>query len=65
MALFDTIKNQVTSQLKREASKAVNNAAQSASKAIAKGRNHTESFTFTSLLLSNLQLLKSTCFCSP
>ena len=49
MALFDTIKNQVTSQLKREASKTVNNAAQSASQTIAKGRNHTESFTFASL----------------
>ena len=49
MALFDTIKNQVTSQLKREASKAVHNAAQSASQTIAKGRNHTESFTFASL----------------
>ena len=49
MAFFDTIKNQVASQLKREASKAVNSAAQSASQAIAKGRNHTESFTFASL----------------
>ena len=58
MALFDTIKNQVTSQLKREASKAVNNAAQSASQAIAKGRNHTESFTFTSLP-TNVEQLKA------
>jgi len=49
MGLFDKIKDQVVSQLKREASKAVNDAKQSASQAIAKGRNHTESFTFTSL----------------
>ena len=45
MALFDSIINQVTSQLKREASKAVNNMAQNASQAIGKGRNHTESFS--------------------
>jgi len=58
MAFFDAIKNQVTSQLKREASKAVNNAAQSASQAVAKGRNHTESFTFSSLPAS-LEELKA------
>ena len=56
MALFDAFKNQLTSQLKREASKAVNNATQSASQAIAKGRNHTESFTFASLPTSVEQL---------
>ena len=56
MALFDIFTNQVTSQLKREASKAVNNAAQSASQAIAKGGNHTESFTFVSLPTSVEQL---------
>lgn len=56
MALFDTIKNQVTSQLKREASKAVHNAAQSASQTIAKGRNHTESFNFASLPTSVAEL---------
>ena len=49
MGLFDSIKNQVTSQIKREATKAVTNAAQNASREIAKGRNHTESFTFASL----------------
>ena len=56
MALFDTIKNQMTSQLKREVSKTVNSAAQSASQAIAKGRNHTESFAFASLPTSVGQL---------
>ena len=56
MGFFDSIKNQVTSQLKREASKMVNNAAQSASQAIAKGRNRTESFSFTSLPSSVAEL---------
>ena len=58
MALFDSIKNQVTSQLKREASKIVNNASQNASQAIGKGRNRTESFTFSSLPTS-VEELKS------
>jgi len=56
MALFDAIKNQVTSQLKRESSKAVNNMAQNASLAVAKDRNHTESFTFASLPASVAEL---------
>ena len=56
MGLFDAIKNQVTSQVKRETSKAVNNAAQSASQAIAKGRNHTETFTFSALPQNVAQL---------
>lgn len=56
MGLFDAIKNQVTSQVKRETSKAVSNAAQSASQAIAKGRNHTETFTFASLPASLAEL---------
>ncbi len=56
MGLFDAIKNQVTSQVKRETSKAVNNAAQSASQAIAKGRNHTETFTFAALPASLAEL---------
>lgn len=56
MALFDSIKNQVTSQLRREASKAVKNAVQGASQTIAKGRNHTESFTFASLPTSVAEL---------
>lgn len=49
MAFFDSIKNQMTSQLKREASKAVNSATQDVSQTIAKGRNRTESFSFASL----------------
>lgn len=56
MGLFDTIKNQVTSQLKREVSKAVNNAVQNASQAVTEGRNHTESFSFASLPTSMAEL---------
>jgi len=56
MAFFGSIKNQMTSQLKREASKAVNSAAQDVSQTIAKGRNHTESFTFASLPTSVAEL---------
>lgn len=56
MAFFDTLVNQVTSRLKREASKAVNNAAQNASRAIAESKNHKESFTFVSLPTSVAEL---------
>ena len=56
MTLFDSIKNQLISRLKREASKAVNSAAQDVSQTIAKGRNHTESFTFASLPTSVAEL---------
>lgn len=49
MALFDSIKNQVISQIKKEASKAVNDRAQNASSAIAKGKDYAEVFTFDSL----------------
>lgn len=56
MAFFDSIKNQMTSQLKREASKAVNSATQDVSQTIAKGRNCTESFSFASLPTSVAEL---------
>ena len=49
MSFLDSIKNQFASQLKREASKAVNNAMRNAEQAVAKGRNHTEIFTFAEL----------------
>lgn len=58
MSLFDSIKKQFMSQIKRETSKAVNSATQNVSKAIAKGRNHTESFTFAALP-TNLAELKA------
>ena len=55
MDIFNSIKRMTESTLKREASKAVNNAA----KNIGKGRNHSETFTFTSLPtnLSEMQAL--------
>ena len=56
MAFFGSIKNQMTSQLKREASKAVNSAAQDVSQTIAKGRNHTENFTFNALPVNVAEL---------
>ena len=59
MSLFDNLKNQLTSQMKREASKAVNNATKTAAQTIGKGRNHTETFSFSSLPtnLAELQAL--------
>lgn len=59
MSLFDNLKNQLTSQMKREATKAVNNATKTAAQNIGKGRNHTETFSFSSLPtnLAELQAL--------
>lgn len=48
MSIFDSLKRQVKSQLKREASKLVNDAVQS----IGKGRNHSETFPFSALPMS-------------
>ena len=45
MSIFDKLKRATESTLKKEATKAVNSAVQS----VGKGRNHTESFTFTAL----------------
>ena len=45
MSIFDALKRKAESALKKEASKAVNNAVQS----VGKGRNRSESFTFTAL----------------
>ena len=52
MSIFDTIKNAVGNALKREAVKTVNDAVSS----IGKGRNYTESFTFSSLPTSVAEL---------
>ncbi len=54
MSIFDALKRKAESALKREASKAVNNAVQS----VGKGRNHSESFTFTALP-QNLEQLQA------
>lgn len=52
MSIFDTIKNIIGNTVKKEAVKAVNNAVSN----IGKGRNHTESFTFSSLPTSVAEL---------
>lgn len=59
MGLFDSIKNQLASQLKRETSKAVGQMAKEAVQAVGKGRNHTETFVFQKLpeSLAELQAL--------
>lgn len=54
MSIFDSLKRQVASQLKREASKLVNDAVQN----IGKGKNHKETFTFPSLP-ANVEELKT------
>ena len=48
MSIFDSLKRQVKSQLKREASKLVHDAVQN----IGKGRNHSETFSFSALPMS-------------
>ena len=58
MGFFDNLKNQLTSQMKREATKAVNNATKTVAQNIGKGRNHSESFSFSSLP-TNLAELKA------
>lgn len=52
MSIFDSLKRAAGSALKREASKAVNNAVQS----VGKGKNRSESFTFTTLPTNVAQL---------
>jgi len=52
MGLFDSLKRNAESSLKREASKAVSNAVQS----VGKGKNRSESFTFASLPTNLAQL---------
>lgn len=49
MSFFDNLKNQLTSQLKREASKTMNEAVKNVKQNIGKGRNHTETFSFSGL----------------
>ena len=58
MSFLDTIKNQLTSMLKREASKSVNEAVKNAKQNIGKGRNHNEVFSFHTLP-TNLTELKA------
>ena len=42
MSIFDSLKRQVASAIRREASKAVRSAVDSAVQAVGKGRNHEE-----------------------
>ena len=52
MSIFDSLKRAAESALKRETSKAINQAVQS----VGKGRNHTETFTFSALPQNVAQL---------
>ena len=52
MSIFDSIKRSIGNSVKKEAAKAVNNAVSN----IGKGRNHTESFTFSALPTSVAEL---------
>jgi len=58
MSILDVLKNQLASQLKREVSKTMNEAVKNAKQTIGKGRNHTETFSFSSLP-ANLAELKA------
>lgn len=49
MSIFDSLKRQAESSIKREASKAVQGAVNSAVQSVGKGRNHSETFTFSAL----------------
>jgi len=59
MGLFDQLKNQAQASIRRETAKTVNNAVKGAVSAVGKGRNRSESFTFTALPadLSQIQAL--------
>lgn len=49
MGLFDSLKRQAGSALKREVSQGVSKAVNNAASSVGKGKNHTETFTFNSL----------------
>lgn len=49
MSIFDSLKRQAESSIKREAFKVVNSAVNSAMQSVGKGRNHSETFTFSAL----------------
>lgn len=58
MGLFDDLKRMAGSTVKREATNAVKNAAIDAKNAVGKGKNHSETFTF-SFIPSNISELQS------
>lgn len=49
MGLFDSLKRQAESTIKREVSQGINKAVNNATQSVAKERNYTETFTFASL----------------
>lgn len=49
MGLFDSLKRQAESTIKREVSQGINKVVNNSAQSVAKGRNHTETFTFASL----------------
>ena len=51
MGLFDSLKRQAESALKREISQGINKAVNNAVQSVGKGRNHTETFTFASIII--------------
>ena len=56
MGLFDSLKRQAESTIKREVSQGINKAVNNAAQPVAKGRNYTETFTFASLPTSIAEL---------
>lgn len=49
MSIFDLLKRQAESTIKRETSKVVNNAVNRATQSVGKGKNRSETFTFSAL----------------
>ena len=49
MSIFDSLKRQAESSIKREASKVVNSTVNSAVQSVGKGKNRSETFTFSAL----------------
>lgn len=56
MSIFDSLKRQAESSIKREASKAVRGAVGSAVQSVGKGRNRSEGFTFSALPANVVEL---------
>ena len=56
MGLFDSLKRQAEAAIKREVSQGINKAVNNAVQPVGKGKNHTETFTFTALPRSVAEL---------
>lgn len=59
MSIFDLLKRQAESSIKREASKVVNNVVNNSTQTVGKGKNRSETFTFSALptVVNELQAL--------